>query len=61
MNFRGPRALPDSHAISQQLTFYGLFRTHLRNFRGSRKAGFLAAVSDFALIVPVVMEGSFAQ
>src|SRR5579864_3376371 len=28
---------------------------------GSRNAGFVAAVSDFALIVPLAIEGSFAQ
>lgn len=33
----------------------------LRNFSGSRKAGFVAAVSDFALIVLKAMDGSFAQ
>jgi len=40
--------------------FYTYART-LRNFRGSRKAGFVAAVSDFALIVIAAIEASFAQ
>jgi hypothetical protein len=34
---------------------------HLRSFNGSRNAGFSAAVSDFALIVPEAIEASRAQ